>query len=103
MPFEDDANDPSADNIDDVLSSPPGKQQCMCGNTFAELGEAAMKRLQTVEVEEGEALARMTSVGSGSGLGSVERWGSMSAMEKEEEEEEGRRNSSSCDRPRGSS
>jgi hypothetical protein len=49
-------------NIDEVLSSPPGRLQCMCGHTFAELGEAAMRRLQNHDREEVDASARSERV-----------------------------------------
>ncbi|KAE8542611.1 hypothetical protein D1P53_001392 [Cryptococcus gattii VGV] len=36
--------------IDSIISSPPDvKKWCMCGKTFAELGEAAMKRMAAAE------------------------------------------------------
>lgn len=78
------------ENIDDVLNSPPAKQRCMCGNTFAELGEAAMRSLQTIETEEIDA---MTREGSGSGAS-----GSGVPGGRVEKEGEGRRNSGVGDR-----
>lgn len=78
------------ENIDDVLDSPPAKQRCMCGNTFAELGEAAMRSLQTIETEEIDA---MTREGSGSGAS-----GSGVPGGRVEKEGEGRRNSGVGDR-----
>jgi hypothetical protein len=78
------------ENIDDVLNSPPAKQRCMCGNTFAELGEAAMRSLPTIETEEIDA---MTREGSGSGAS-----GSGVPGGRVEKEGEGRRNSGVGDR-----
>jgi hypothetical protein len=78
------------ENIDDVLNSPPAKQRCMCGNTFAELGEAAMRSLPTIETEEIDA---MTREGSGSGAS-----GSGVPGGRVEKEGEGRRNSGGGDR-----
>jgi len=78
------------ENIDDVLNSPPAKQRCMCGNTFAELGEAAMRSLPTIETEEIDA---MTREGSGSGAS-----GSGVPGGRVEKEGEGGRNSGVGDR-----
>ncbi|ORY35614.1 hypothetical protein BCR39DRAFT_511144 [Naematelia encephala] len=52
-------------SIDDILNGPPDERQCMCGHTFAELGEAAMKRLQRLEREEAAG-----GIGAGVGAGS---------------------------------
>jgi hypothetical protein len=69
-------------NIDEILSSPPSKQQCMCGLTFAELGEAAMRNMQAEEAadrssnqepevpEIGVKAAAAASYGPNSGSGS---------------------------------
>ncbi|OWZ42130.1 hypothetical protein C356_03575 [Cryptococcus neoformans c45] len=56
----------STDNIDSIISSPPNmKTWCMCGKTFAELGEAAMKRMQAADREDMEERMRR-SAGDGS-------------------------------------
>lgn len=78
------------ENIDDVLNSPPAKQRCMCGNTFAELGEAAMRSLPTIETEEIDAMTREGSVSGASGSGVPGG--------RVEKEGEGRRNSGVGDR-----
>ena len=53
----------------------------MCGSTFAELGEAAMRRLQSIESEEINSLTREASGGAGSSA----------AVEAEKAQGEGRR------------
>ncbi|KGB79453.2 hypothetical protein CNBG_5291 [Cryptococcus deuterogattii R265] len=53
----------STDNIDSIISSPPNmKTWCMCGKTFAELGEAAMKRMQAADWEDMEERMRRSAV-----------------------------------------
>lgn len=52
----------STDNIDSIISSPPNmKTWCMCGKTFAELGEAAMKRMQAADREDMEERMRQSA------------------------------------------
>ncbi|WWC71630.1 uncharacterized protein I206_105588 [Kwoniella pini CBS 10737] len=52
LPTYEVAHSAPTENIDSIISSPPGKNLCMCGSTFAELGEAAMRRMQSVEQDE---------------------------------------------------
>ncbi|WVQ81909.1 hypothetical protein IAT38_004036 [Cryptococcus sp. DSM 104549] len=58
LPTYETAHCSPADNIDAILASPPTKHRCMCGSTFAELGEAAMKRMQMAEQEDLEERMR---------------------------------------------
>ncbi|KAK8854833.1 hypothetical protein IAR55_003572 [Kwoniella newhampshirensis] len=64
LPTYDDAHRTPQENIDAILSSPPTSKQCMCGITFAELGEAAMRRLQVAEQDELEQTMRDNSGGA---------------------------------------
>ncbi|WRT68347.1 uncharacterized protein IL334_005323 [Kwoniella shivajii] len=48
----------SPGDIDCILSCPDEAKQCMCGSTFAELGAAAMRRMQNVEQDELEERVR---------------------------------------------
>ena len=41
--------------IDNVLMSPPSAKQCQCGASFAELGEAAMRRIQAPDHDDIES------------------------------------------------
>ncbi|WVR07466.1 hypothetical protein IAU60_004508 [Kwoniella sp. DSM 27419] len=65
LPTYETAHDTPREDIDAVLSSPPSKTRCMCGSTFAELGEAAMRKMQVVEQEEMEARLREGACGAG--------------------------------------
>lgn len=53
--------DPQQTNIDQILLNPPSKPTCACGHTFAELGEAQMKRMQMSEQEDQDAIQRSSS------------------------------------------
>lgn len=82
----------SSENIDDILASPPSKNRCMCGSTFAELGEAAMRRLHEAEAEDVEERERvrlgftgMSLEGGGSGDATEENY----QARKEESERRG--------------
>ncbi|WVQ68116.1 uncharacterized protein L199_006322 [Kwoniella botswanensis] len=72
LPTYETAHSPPVENIDTVLSSPPTKHQCMCGSTFAELGEAAMRRMQNIDQDEMEERVRENAGGSGSGTKEME-------------------------------
>ncbi|WWC63208.1 uncharacterized protein I303_105808 [Kwoniella dejecticola CBS 10117] len=99
LPTYEVAHSAPPENIDSIISSPPGKNLCMCGSTFAELGEAAMRRMQSVEQEEEDE--RINQSISPPPIGS--RTGSGSGSGGAEKEEESRRNSHSEGRPGPSS
>ena len=54
-------------DLDATLSSPLTSKKCMCGASFAELGEAAMRKMHAQEQEEVEARLRSLTVGGGEG------------------------------------
>ncbi|WVW85676.1 hypothetical protein I302_107714 [Kwoniella bestiolae CBS 10118] len=67
LPTYETAHSPPIENMDTILSSPSAKHQCMCGSTFAELGEAAMRRMQSVEQDEMEGRVRENAGSATSG------------------------------------
>ncbi|OCF42751.1 hypothetical protein I317_03482 [Kwoniella heveanensis CBS 569] len=99
LPTYETAHKSPQENIDDILSSAPSKNLCMCGSTFAELGEAAMKRAQATEQEDMEACS---GTGSGSAPGSCGDVGSSTVCELAKEEE-ARREASSMGRSESAS
>ncbi|WVQ81908.1 hypothetical protein IAT38_004035 [Cryptococcus sp. DSM 104549] len=58
LPSYESAHSAPADNIDAIITSPPTKDRCLCGSTFAELGEATLKRWQRMEEEDAVVRAR---------------------------------------------
>ena len=62
MPDERAGEGPAPD-IDAIISSRPSSKYCQCGYTFAELGEAAMRRMQAQEQEEAEEELRDRACG----------------------------------------
>ena len=58
---------------DAIISSPPDSKMCQCGYTFAELGEAAMRRMKLQDQEEAEARMREACGSSGleDGMGNL--------------------------------
>jgi len=51
-------------NIDEIFTAAPSENKmCMCGSSFAELGEAAMRKMQQVDQEELEERTRALGIG----------------------------------------
>lgn len=46
------------ETIDEFMASQPDDKACMCGWTFAELGEAALKKMRMTERDEAEVHLR---------------------------------------------
>ncbi|WVQ99930.1 hypothetical protein IAU59_007073 [Kwoniella sp. CBS 9459] len=65
LPTYETAHKSPQENIDDILSSAPSKNLCMCGSTFAELGEAAMRRAQATEQEDMDTLGSTAGANGG--------------------------------------
>lgn len=75
---DEDCGDAQAD-IDAILNSPPTSKKCMCGFSFAELGEAAMRRMQQQEQQEEAESGREPDLAPGQRAKELdERRGSMS-------------------------
>ncbi|WWD19019.1 hypothetical protein CI109_103476 [Kwoniella shandongensis] len=72
LPTYETAHRSPQEDIDAILSSPVTSKQCMCGATFAELGEAAMKRLQVAEQDELECTMRGRANEAAAAAGSKE-------------------------------
>ncbi|WWC90774.1 uncharacterized protein L201_005711 [Kwoniella dendrophila CBS 6074] len=98
------SNTPPTENIDTILSSPSAKDLCMCGSTFAELGEAAMRRMHSIEQDEIDEGVRESQDQQQNGTGSSGNGsssGSGSASASRNKDNESRRNSFSNNRDRG--
>ena len=81
--YSTDTRDEDQLDIDATISSPLTSKKCMCGTSFTELGEAAMRKMHAQEQEELEVRMRSLGVGVDESDGGVamSRQGSAKELE----------------------